>query len=382
MKFAAAMSEHPIASHAIAEVIGQVSDALGTEDSFVEPTAAVLFVTQPFVDVLDELVATIRTALRPASFVATTAVSVIGGPREAEQVPALSLWATTALGVSAVQITAERTPQGIALGGFTPSDDQSDGTLLLLAEPFTFPVDGFLSHLAEEHPNMRVVGGLASAARGPGGNRVVCDGTIDSSGAVGLLFDAQVPIRFAVSQGCRPVGQPFTVTGSERNRITGLGGRPAVERLQELLSDATDDERRLIETGLHIGIVHDHRKLDFERGDFLIRAVMGVDPESAAVIVGDIVPIGATVQFQVRDASTASEDLAETLQHARAESALIFTCNGRGAHLFDVPNHDAAAITNSLGTDNVAGMFCAGEIGPIGESNHTHGFTASMLLFG
>ena len=130
-----------------------------------------------------------------------------------------------------------------------------------------------------------------------------------------------------------------------------------------------------------MGRVTDERKIDFERGDFLIRGVLGADRDSGAIAIGDEAPVGATVQFHVRDAVTADEDLRAALAHSPpTEGALLFTCNGRGTHLFDEPHHDAAALADHTSAE-VAGMFCAGEIGPVGARSYVHGFTASMALF-
>lgn len=374
--FAAALSEHPLATHAIGEVIGQVAEVVGEE-----PDVAVLFVTGPLTGVIEDFVKTIRAVLRPKALIGTTAVSVLASTREAEETPAVALWAGRIEGVRPIRISSTRTAEGIVLDGFDPGVSENDGTFVLLADPFTFPVDGFIHDLANRYPKMRVVGGLSSAARGPGGNRLIIDDAIHDHGAVGLLLDSNVSVSFAVSQGCRPVGQAFTVTGSEGNHLLELGGQLAIDRLQELMAAANDADRELINQGLHIGVVHDEQKLDFGRGDFLIRAVMGVDQERGSVIVGDLIPVGATVQFQVRDAESADEDLREVLAHRSARGALAFSCNGRGARLFGEPNHDAEVVSQSLQNAPLAGMFCAGEIGPIGGANHTHGFTASVLLF-
>jgi small ligand-binding sensory domain FIST len=162
-----------------------------------------------------------------------------------------------------------------------------------------------------------------------------------------------------------------------------LAGKPAVERLQEMFENLTAHDKQLVNQGLHIGRVVDEHKLDFDRGDFIIRAVMGADRETGAITIGEPARVGSTVQFQVRDALTADEDLLELLGRIPrpADGALVFTCNGRGSHMFDTPDHDAAAVADATTGQAVAGMFCAGEIGPIGGRAFVHGFTASVALF-
>ena len=184
-----------------------------------------------------------------------------------------------------------------------------------------------------------------------------------------------------MSQGCRPLGRAFVVTRAERNMIYELAGRPALDRVQELYQEADEDDRRLLQQGIHVGRVIDEHKPDFQRGDFLVRNVLGADKESGAIAVGDVVDVGSTVQFHVRDAATADEDLRSLLAGECAEAALLFTCNGRGTRLFGTPDHDAEIVSDALGGVPLSGFFAAGELGPVGGRNFLHGFTASLALF-
>jgi small ligand-binding sensory domain FIST len=228
---------------------------------------------------------------------------------------------------------------------------------------------------------LQIIGGLASAAASPGGNRLVLDDRVVEEGAVGVFVDGGIEVRTLVSQGCRPIGRPYVVTRAEQNLIEELAGKPAIERLQELAADATEEERELLRRGLHMGLVVDEHKAEFGRGDFLVRNLLGADEGSGALAVGEQVAVGQTVQFHVRDAAAADEDLREMLSGVDADAALLFTCNGRGRHLFTVPDHDAGMVEKLLGPIPLAGAFCAGEIGPVGGRNFLHGFTASLALF-
>src|SRR5690242_20443458 len=191
-----------------------------------------------------------------------------------------------------------------------------------------------LAHFHEARPELSVIGGLESAARGPGGNRLVLDGAAHTDGAVGALLPPGVAIATVVSQGCRPIGSPMIVTKAERNVIYELAGQPALTRLMAMVEDLDGDERALVQHGLHLGQVIDEGKIEFSRGDFLVRNVLGADRDLGAIAVGDAVDVGSTVQFQVRDAASADEDLRSLLSGHHATGALVFTCNGRGSHLF------------------------------------------------
>jgi small ligand-binding sensory domain FIST len=185
-----------------------------------------------------------------------------------------------------------------------------------------------------------------------------------------------------VSQGCRPLGQPMIVTRAEGNLVLDLAGRPALDRLEEAVADASPDERARLAAGLHIGIAVDEHRMTFESGDFLVRAVVGADRDAGALALGQRVEVGTTVQFHVRDAEAADQDLRRLMAGRDGDGALVFTCNGRGRHLFGVPDHDARVVAEAIDSRAVAGMFCAGEIGPVGTRSYLHSFTASVVLFG
>lgn len=376
-RFGAALSQHPVPAHAAGEVVGEVLELVGAA-----PDLAVLFCTGPIVGALEDIARTVRAVLNPRVLLGSSAVSVVGGPTEVEESTGLSLWAGRfGVDIDPIRLDAFRTGDGdLVVAGGAPLQ-QPGGTLLLLCDPFSFPAEEMLGHFAEVFPDLTVVGGMASSGRAPGTNRLVLDDEIWSDGAVGVRLPPGVGVSAVVSQGCRPIGAPLTVTRAERNVIYELASRPALERLEQLIATLDDEERKMAAGGLHIGRVIDERRETFARGDFLIRGVLGADRAAGAVAVGDEVPLGSTVQFQVRDAASADEDLTAAMTGRDAAGALIFTCNGRGVRLFGEPDHDARVVSESLGVSAVAGMFCAGEIGPVGGQNFLHGFTASVALF-
>jgi small ligand-binding sensory domain FIST len=375
-RFGAALSEHPDPAQAAAEVTAEVLERLGPM-----PELAVLFVTPPHRSALADIAAVVRAVLRPVTLLGAAAVAVLGARREVEQTPGVALFAAR-LGSPAVpvRLVAERAGDGWEISGF-PVDVAGIGSMLLVADPFTFPVDALLDQLGKERSGLAVVGGLASAANQPGGNRLLVNDVSYTDGAIGALLTEDVSAQAVVSQGCRPIGRPYIVTRADGHMIYELGGRPALERLIATLEHLPPADRHLAERGLHCGVVIDETKVEFERGDFLIRGVLGVDRATGAVAVGDTMPVGSTAQFQVRDAASADEDLHAVLSGRAASGALVFTCNGRGRQLFDAPDHDATVVAELLGTSALAGMFCAGELGPVGGRNAVHGFTASIAIF-
>jgi len=259
---------------------------------------------------------------------------------------------------------------------------------VLLSDPYSFPTDGFAVQANTALPGLAVVGGLAAGVRGPGSTRLLLDGRAVDRGAVGVLLQGSGAATL-VSQGCRPVGPAMTVTAAAGNVVRELAGVPALQKVQTVLAELPPQEQALATTGLQLGIAMDEYAEDH---DFLVRAILGAERETGGLVVGDLVQVGQTVRLQVRDADAADADLrAHLAAHRRASGdapvggALLFSCNGRGAHLFGGPyggaDHDAAVVRAELAAVGVAGFFAGGELGPVGGRNHLHGFTASLLAF-
>jgi len=377
MPFAAALSTHPVTAAAVGEVAGQVLEKLGPH-----PDLVLLFVTRPHAGALEDAAAAVRHLLSPTVLLGCAAESILGPGLEVEEAPAVSIWAGLVGPVAPVRLWAEVVDGQPQLAGWPDALAFEPQALLLLTDPYSFPVDALLAGLAQRHPDLPVLGGMASAAHGPGGNRLALNDRIHTAGAVGAVIGPGVKLSTVVSQGCRPIGRPLVVTRSERNVVYELAGRPALERLLEMARDGMPErDIRLINQGLHLGLVIDEHRPDFGRGDFLVRNVIGADHSNGAIAVGDVVEVGATVQFHVRDAEAADEDLRDLLASRHADGAVLFTCNGRGSRLFSEPNHDVGVVADVLDNPPVAGFFAAGELGPVGGRNFLHGFTASLALF-
>lgn len=394
MSFTAAVSQHPGSADATAEVVGQALERQGGR-----PDLAVVFGSPHHVEAFADVVTTVHSLMQPRRLIGTTASGIIGRNHEIEDGPALSLW-TGVLGAEPlpVRLSAARTATGTALQGLPrfPDPDAEDETrdsssetagskeptLLLLCDPFSLPVTDVLDVLAARALPLATIGGLASAALSPGGNRLALDDEVFDNGAVGVILPPSTATPF-VSQGCRPIGAAMIVTKAVGEQIIELAGQPALARLQQVARHADADDQALLAKGVHLGIAADEHQDAFDRGDFLVRNVVGADREQGSLTVGAPLEIGTTVQFHVRDAASADEDLRALLADhgADADAALVFTCNGRGRRLFGTADHDAELVADAC-DGAVGGMFCAGEIGPVGRRSFLHGFTASVLLFG
>ncbi|QDU65845.1 FIST signal transduction protein [Engelhardtia mirabilis] len=322
-----------------------------------------------------------------------TAEVVIGEGREAEGQSGLAAFAAYLPGTDVTPFQVRVTEAEDGGPEFTrPSDLAARGRsgVLLLGEPFTLPVEDLLTDLAASAPGVPVVGGIASGGLGPGSNLLLTRDGVVEEGGIGLALSGATGVIPVVSQGCRPVGRAWVITRCKDNVIFELGGRPAFEALMETVRGAAPRERELLERAPFVGLAVDPTKSTFDRGDFLVRGLLGVQPVDRSIVVADYVRRGQTVQFLARDAESAGEDLEHLLAQgvrsattATDPGALLFTCNGRGSRMFGEPHHDISRLQRALpGTPQVAGFFAAGEIGPIGGRNHLHGFTASVALFG
>ncbi len=317
--------------------------------------------------------------------------TVIADDREIENGPALCLWLgkwTQPVQVTPFQLDVERTGDGYTLLGWPDAFAEADpahSLLLALGDPFTFPIDNFLNQLNSEKPGLPLAGGMASGASQPGENVLLLGCEAVPTGAVCVLLQGALGYRAVVSQGCRPLGKPLVVTRAEDNVILELGGKTPLQQLQDLWLTMTPRDHELVQRGLMVGLAVSEYRDTFRRGDFLVRHLAGLDRATGAIAVGDDVRVGQTVQFHVRDATSADEDLRLMLATAGPATAqrggLLFSCNGRGTRLFDAPNHDALAVQHALGKVPLAGFFAQGELGPVGGRNFIHGFTASLVLF-
>lgn len=378
---AAALSTREDDAESLGEVFAKVGSALAGEKA----DFAFCFASGDRAGVLERLADEYPGNALAESLIGVTGESIVGDGREIEESSAVALWAC--------KLPAGATARSIRLSqDFAPfldrlADEPSvPRTLVLVADPSCFPLDSFLKQAKTKTPELKIVGGMASASRSPGVNVMLCDRYCLRIGAAGALIEGAAGLRTIVSQGCRPIGRPLIITAIEANIIRELGRRPALEVLQEIFSELSPEEQSKARQGLHIGIVINEYQEKFDRGDFLVRNILAAD-ESGGLAITDLARVGRTVQFHIRDAETASDDLRSLLLSSRDRTggrprgALLFTCNGRGSRLFDEPNHDVSLVREILGPIPIAGFFAMGEFGPVGGQSFLHGFTASALVF-
>lgn len=334
----------------------------------------------------------IESRVKIRNFICCTCAGTIGNQHELEGVPSAALMlarlpdvAIKPFFIDQNQLDAFGNPESIY--EFFEVYPHEKPAFLVLTDPFLMNPNQFLEQMNGAYPKCSVVGGLASAGSQERENVLIVNNKMYDEGLVGVVLSGNIAVETVVSQGCRPVGKTFIITKAQDNVIQELAGRPFYEVIREVLEEATPRDRGLAQEAIFMGIAMNEYKHQFKRGDFLIRGVMGIDPETGAGAVADYVHAGQTVQLHLRDAQTATEDLTELLMGHKEDldarhlkGAFVFSCNGRGEHLFREKDHDIKMIQRHIGPVPAAGFFCAGEIGPVGGVNFLHGFTSSITL--
>ena len=240
--------------------------------------------------------------------------------------------------------------------------------------------------LAQLHEALGFVPVLGAVAAGP--TMFELFNTDAARGALaGVALSGLVP-TIGVAQGCAPIGEPYIITRAEGNVIERIGNRPALEMLQEAIRSLPGGSERIQRAGVFAGLAMDPAKSPLERGDFLVRNLVGVDPASGAVAVAERARVGQTVQFQIRDAEASRDDLRAMLEDVAARLGgrrpafgCYFNCAGRGRGLFGVADHDVTLIHERLGVFPLVGFFGNGEFAPIARRNFFHNYTGALVVF-
>ncbi|HUU82911.1 MAG TPA: FIST N-terminal domain-containing protein [Phycisphaerae bacterium] len=388
MRFASAVSANPDRERAVEDLFGQIRGTLDPADVHL----LVFFCSAHFEDELESIVELLRLWSPSAMLLGCTAEGTIGAGRELQRGCSMSALAGVLPGVDIhpFRLTQEQLEAKDAADDWTdPLGVAADTSAVMVAlgDPFSFDVLEFLEKINAALPGVPVVGGMASAAEQPGQTRLILGDRVHREGMVGVTLTGNITVRTVVSQGCRPIGQPFVVTKGDRNVIRELGGKPPVVQLNKVFQDLTPKEVALAKQALFVGRVINEYQDAFARGDFLIQNIVGLDPEGGAIAVAAQVRVGSTVQFHVRDAECADEDLRTLLggvspgvAETPPAAAMLFDCNGRGIRMWPHEGHDVGILRELCGPIPVAGFFAAGEIGPVGGKNFVHGFTASIAL--
>jgi small ligand-binding sensory domain FIST len=390
MRWTSAVDTDSSLSSAVERACEQVLLGLGRQ----EPNLLIVFVSSEHAAHFDELVPALRREFESAFLFGCCAEGVIGGGREIEDLPAVSLTGALLPGVNfkGAHLDAADVPPVYAEPRVWEDSlrltDNQQPSFLTLADPLSFEMETFLKGLDRVYPSAPKVGGLASGARQPGGNVLYLNDQVYRSGCITLALTGNVQIDTVVAQGCRPIGDPMFVTAAHENLIRELDGATPRDVLAELFERISASDRELFSQSLFLGLAMRKGASQYVPGDFLIRNILGMDPQSGALWVNSNIAANSVVQFHLRDASASAYDLERTLtsytsaQLSRpAEGALLFSCLGRGIGLYGQADHDSNAFRRLVADVPIGGFFGNGEIGPVQNTTYLHGYTSAFAVF-
>ncbi|MDH5762400.1 MAG: FIST C-terminal domain-containing protein [Nitrospinota bacterium] len=390
MKWASCISTRETIEECVEEAVASVEQQLAGR----EADLTLIFVSPHFRTQYRAIPQLLRDRMPVGLLLGCSGGGIIGGGREIEQKPAFSL---TAAHLPKVELQAIQTDtMDLPDPDTAPSVWQNwlgveaakNPHFIILADPFTFRGEEFLAGMDFAYPRSAKVGGLASGAQAQGGNALYLDKKIYNGGMIGVALSGKIQLDTIVAQGCRPIGEPMSITQCDQTLLLGVDGRPPLEVLEEMVDSLNEYDRKLLRTSLFLGIEMDPLKDNPGQGDFLIRNLMGIDRETGSLSVGALLREGQLVQFHLRDKVMSSEDLKVMLSRYQskdgwqeAKGALLFSCLGRGEYLYGEPNHDSDMFQTKMGDIPLGGFFCNGEIGPVGQTTFLHGYTSSFGIF-
>ena len=360
---------------------------LGDLPADLQPDLLLTFIDSRFASDYESIVRRLRDRTGATTLAGSSGQAVIGPAVESEERPAIS---ALALALPGAEITTTALlPGETATAELRRLAEADVAAWLVFADPFSTNAEQLLEVMGERHPDVPLLGGLASAQDHHHGTAVFLNEDVHSGGAVLIGLGGAVQVHTITAQGATPIGDPWTITECERNVIKRIGSRPPLEVLAETVRGLDAATQARVQQNLLVGLAMDEYRDTHAHGDFLIRNLVGADQESGELAISAVPRVGQTFQFQLRDATAADDDLTEQLSAFKARlapdhtvlGAVLCACNGRGRGLFGVPNHDAQAIADAFGPLPTAGLFCNGEIGPVGGRTFLHGFTASIALF-
>ena len=367
----------------VVEVAEGLRHEIGTNASL-----GFLFVTQEWRPHVEDTLELIRLHGHVPQLVGCSGWGIIGSRREIEHQPGFSLilFSLPSESFAVVQISEAQAEESTGAEYWYGATGLSAGEVrswLVLANPYFGGVESWLNEWSRAYPQIPTLGGLASATNSE--IFLLRDGGVSTAPLLAIALKKGLVIRPLVSQGCRPIGDPSPITKAEENLILEIGNLPAYQALEAAFLSIPADQRVSVRNNLFLGLAISEYIDDFKQGDFLIRNILGADPQIGALAVGAYPRVGQTVQFQLRDSKSAREDLVLASERVKKGlsgpiSILLFSCAGRGKGLFGTSDHDAETLAGILGDLPLAGFFCNGEIGPVGKKAFLHGYTASAAV--
>jgi|TARA_B100001750_G_scaffold102702_1_gene81193 small ligand-binding sensory domain FIST len=388
MKWASAISESENVEEAVSECAESIKSIVGNS-----PDLVFVFPSFNFSGQFKDISNALSKHFENSVIMGCSGNGVIGAGREVEHTPGFAMCAAE---LPEVEITPFHISDSDLPDGDDPPNKwenvlgvsrESRPNFVLLADPFSVRGENLLMGMDYAYPDCKIVGGLASGGTQPGSNALYLNNITYDHGIAGVALSGNIEINTIVAQGCKPIGSLSRITKCERNILQELDGRSPFDILGETYNDLNEADQKLFQNSLFLGVVMDPFESSPGIGDFLIRNIVGANPDAGQLAVGQMLREGQLVQFHLRDAQTSTENLSNMLDEYQSTSfgpetgALMFSCLGRGKYLYEEPDHDTDLFREKIGDLPLTGFFCNGEIGPVSGSTFLHGYTSSFGIF-
>jgi small ligand-binding sensory domain FIST len=390
-------NEHSVTAHWQSDFdeagLRQWAEGLRAQLRAPQVSLGLVFMTPRYFPYAKQVLEILRVHARIPLLAGCSSTSLVAGAEELEDNPGLvlALYSMPGAKLTGTYFTQAQVEEAEGHDYWhsitTVKPSQTNGWLTFI-DPFHLDSEAWLRSWNESYPGSPVYGGLSSGIFADQATQIYLNGEVYEEGGVAICVGGEVKLAGVISQGCTPIGDTWTLTRVEQNMIHKIANRPAYEVLSETVNEMSSDEQKKVRGNLFIGLVVNEYLEEFHRGDFLVRNLLGGDPQTGVLAVGAMPRAGQTMQFQRRDAEAASEDMSELLTRTQTElggatvyGGCLCCCNGRGRHLFGMSGHDAQMVQKQFGGIGLSGFFCNGEIGPVGQKNFLHGYTASLALF-
>ena len=333
-----------------------------------------LYANDVFSGQLDEVLDVLRERTGVQQWIGTVGVGVCAAGKEYFDEPAMAMMLGKFPADSFEVLPTIRGPEGLPSGPFLANGAPANFAIIH-ADPRNGQIATLVSAISKKVESGFAVGGLTSSRRG----YFQIANLVTSGGVSGVLFTSDVVVSTRLTQGCSPVGPRHTITECQQNVIVTLDGRPAFDVLSE------DVGKRLAGSPQRLGgrIFAGFPVSGSDRDDYLVRNLVGVDPESKLVAIAESLREGMPMMFCRRDAASAVEDMVRMLESmkeglfTRPRGAVYYSCLGRGRNLFGPNSEELTLVRESLGDVPLVGFFCNGEI----SHNRLYGYTGVLTLF-
>jgi len=352
--------------------------------------AAILFASISHSHSYPLLLETVEKIAGTSCLIGSSALGIVTTDAEIEEGPGIAVLVIASDQISAVpllgrSLKGRNLDAGIEIGRAIKSSIDPSSLLIILPDTFGFEPEAFFQGIQETANQIPIVGGGSSENGTQRQTFQMCGRQSESNSVAGMLLSGAFNHTIAFSQACQPVGNPMVVTQARGNVIYELGGRSAHEAFCDLFQEPVDFHTAI--SLIFIGLPVDVKQTRLDRGKYLVRNIIGLDPEDGSITVAAPILEGQVISFTLRDPRRARQDMDRTLKelakqhtHQSPVFGIYFDCCGRGTSLYGKSGVDLALFKRYFGEIPLIGFFTYAEIAPIQQTNYLHNYTGVLVL--